>query len=398
MKGAPVAHADVLGADDRPLFFPVANSDALGLSPPPLRHGTALRTWVRSLSVMQKEALVVSGATGRTWRLASDEGPYLAGFDVGPCPLSFMTTGMVASYMNQITAFARNDGVEIRKLRLTLDNYYTMEGSALRGTMTGGAKPPELGVELETDAGTEAIHELVNRAIAASPIRGLLGGVTNSLFTLSSNGSEIPVGRVAELGSGAVDDPGERFAHVQVSPDPVAGELIAKLKPAEEVEGAGGVNSSLAENQSRVLHVRGVCTLRADGVKEIVQNLFQPIGSEFRYLSDESHEMGGRGLAPDAATYVSAGIGFCFMTQLGRYAKIVKRDLSAYRIVQDTHFTADGLVDGMGAADPVETHVFLETEEGDDFAREVLDMSEQTCFLHALCRTNLEPVVRVTAN
>ncbi len=391
-----LAHADVLGADDRPLFFPVANAGALGLDPPPDRHGTAVRTWVRSLSVMQKEALVVNGATGRTWRLASDEGPYLAGFDVGPCPLSFMTTGMVSSYMNEITAGASTLGIEVRNVRLTLDNYYTMEGSALRGTMTGGANPPELTVELEADSGGDEIHELVNRAVASSPVRGLLGGETNSLFTLSSNGSQIPIDNVAPLATGALADPGDRFDRVEVSPDAVAGELIEKQTPAEEVAGTGGVNSSLAENQSRMLHVRGVCTLRDDGVKEIVQNLFQPIGSEFRYLSDESPEVGGRGLAPDAATYMSAGIGFCFMTQFGRYAKIVKKDLSAYRIVQDTHFTMGGRADGAGDADPVETHVYLETTEDDEFARRVLDMSEQTCFLHALCRTDLEPVVRVS--
>ncbi len=393
-----MAHPDVLGVDPRPLFFPVANASALGLRPPSDRRGVALRTWVRSLSVMQKEALVVNGATGRTWRLASDEGPYLAGYDVGPCPLSFMTTGMVSSYMAEIIAAAGVRGVGINDVRLTLDNYYTMEGSALRGTMTGGAKPPVLRVELATDADTETINELVARAVASSPIHGLLGGIVNSLFTLSSNGAEIPVGRVAPIEGGALADPGDTFTNAQPSPAAVAGDLIVKQTPAQEVEGVGGVNSSLAEKQSRVLHVRGVCTRRPDdGVKEIVQNLYQPIGSEFRYLSDEAPEHGGRGLAPDAMTYMSAGIGFCFMTQFGRYAKIVKKELSAYRIVQDTHFTPGGRSDGGGGADPVETHVYLETAEGDDFARDVLDMSEQTCFLHALCRTDLEPVVRVSA-
>jgi hypothetical protein len=264
--------------------------------------------------------------------------------------------------------------------------------------MTGGAKTPELSVELEAGAGTEVIHDLVNRAVDSSPIRGLLAGATNSLFTLSSNGTQIPVDNVTSLGNGALKDPGDRFDRVEAAPDPVAGELIEKLTPAEEVAGSGGVNSSLAENQSRMLHVRGVCTVRDDGVKEIVQNLFQPIGSEFRYLSDEAPEQGGRGLAPDAATYMSAGIGFCFMTQFGRYAKIVKKDLSAYRIVQDTHFTVSGRAAGKGGADPVETHVYLETTEDDEFARRVLDMSEQTCFLHALCRTDLAPVVRVAVN
>ena len=81
------------------------------------------------------------------------------------------------------------------------------------------------------------------------------------------------------------------------------------------------------------------------------------------------------------------------MTQFGRYASIAKKELAAYRIVQDTHFSKGGASGGTGVAGtaaPVETHVYLETPEGDDFARQVLDMSEQTCFLHALCRTELK--------
>ncbi len=44
---------------------------------------------------MQKEAIVVSASSGKAWRLASDEGPYLDGYDSAPCPLSFLTTGLV---------------------------------------------------------------------------------------------------------------------------------------------------------------------------------------------------------------------------------------------------------------------------------------------------------------
>lgn len=379
---------NVLGNDPRPLFFRIADAEELGLRAPEDRYGVSLRTWARSLSGMQKEALVVNGSTGIGWRLVSDEGPYLDGFDVGPCPLSFLTTGMVSSFMNAITAQARSRDIVIKDIRLTLDNYYTMEGSALRGTMIGGAVPPELSVEFEADA--DDLGDLVQTAVASSPITSLMRGVNESLFTLSLNGEQIPVGRVVPLERSAESDPGNRFQRVTTSTAPTAGDLIHKLKPAEEVEGVpGGVNSSLADDQNRMLHVRGVCTLRDDGVKEIVQNLFQPIGSEFRYLSDEAPEFGGKGLAPDAATYMSAGIAFCFMTQFGRYARIVKRDLHGYRIVQDTHFSHTGTSPGETFADPVETHVHLDTGEGDEFARQVLDMSEQTCFLHALCRTDL---------
>ena len=48
-----------------------------------------------------------------------------------------------------------------------------------------------------------------------------------------------------------------------------------------------------------------------------------------------------------------------------------------------------------GTADPLETHVYLETGESDDVAREMLDISEQTCFLHAFCKTDLKTKLKV---
>ncbi len=122
-------------------FFMVSNADAVGIDAPADRKGDALRTWVRSLSGFQKEALVRSARTGLTWRLVSDEGAYLNGFDAAPCPLAFLSTGMVASYMNEIVALAGAQGVEMRRLRLIQDNFYTMKGSMAKRTMIGGAEP-----------------------------------------------------------------------------------------------------------------------------------------------------------------------------------------------------------------------------------------------------------------
>jgi hypothetical protein len=87
------------------------------------------------------------------------------------------------------------------------------------------------------------------------------------------------------------------------------------------------------------------------------------------------------------------------MTQLGRYAQIVRKNREEYRIVQDTHFSLDGGSGGTGqegTADPVETHVYLTTSEDEEFARTLLDTGEQTCFLHAFCRTDPKPKVKVT--
>lgn len=349
------------------------------LEAPAPRLGLALRTAVRALDGMQKEALVSSSATGRSWRLLSDEGPYLKGTDLAPPPLGLFVAGMVSAHANELLALAAARGVELRGLRLVQDTFYTMEGSALRGTMTGGALPPALHVEADSDLGDAELESLAAEAVAASPLAGLVAGVHASGFVLVHDGARTATGRVAELPVDSLPDPLPWFGSVRPAPAPEP--LLRKVCEAELVEGEGGVSSSLQAEQSRTLNARAVCTIRPDGVKEIDQFLFKPVGSQFRMLSDEE------GRAPDAFSYLAGGIGFCFMTQLGRYATITKRRLDGYRIVQDTHFSTSG-----GPAAPVETHVFLDTPEVED-ARRMLDMGEQTCFLHALCRTDLASVV-----
>src|SRR5262245_57182072 len=116
-----LASKSPLEAFGKPLFFKVANARELGLLPPATRKGEALRTWGRSLGGMQKETIVASSRTGNVWRLASDEGPYLMGDNVAPCPLAFFTTGMVASFLNQILASASSRDIHVRDIRLIQD-------------------------------------------------------------------------------------------------------------------------------------------------------------------------------------------------------------------------------------------------------------------------------------
>lgn len=384
----------------KPLFFKVANPTEIGVSAPPNRKGVAIRTSVRSLSVMQKEALVSSSQTGVTWRLSSDEGPYLMGSDTSPCPLSFMTTGMVSSHMNEILALAKLRDIKFRNLRLVQDNYYTMEGSALRGTMTAGALPVELTLEADSDAPRDALARLAADAAAASPVNGLLRGDHKSLFTLSHNGREIKPGKALPIGRPAEPDPGDHFDKAQPAEGDWSRLVVRDGISPKTAEVTSGTGSSYDEHQSRRLHLRGICTLRPDGIKAIEQMMFNPHGSIFHFLCEEGPELGGKGRAPDALSYLSAGIAFCFMTQFGRYAKIVKKDLKSYRVIQDTHFSLGGASGGTGKAgeaDPVETHVYLETGEDDAFARTILDMSEQTCFLHAFCKADLKVKVRVAS-
>ena len=384
---------NIIGASGLEPFFRVSNADAVTIKAPENRKGDALRTWVRSLSGFQKEALVRSALTGRTWRLVSDEGPYLNGHDAAPCPLAFLSCGMVASFMNEILALADQQNVEIRKLKLIQDNFYTMKGSMPKRTMVGGAENIDLQVEIDCDLADAALNEFLVNATYASPLNGLMRGRLESLFKLGKNGTELPTDKAAELDGTLFPDPGDHFAQsrAEASPYPLM-EPVGPTPKKDVVLGTSSAAGSLAEEQDRRLNIGAVAHMREDGIKEIQQMQYSPYGTSFRFLSSED------GRAPDANTLISAGIGFCFMTQFGRFVSMLKLDLPDYRIVQDTHFSLGGASGGTGKAgeaDPIETHVYLETSETDETAQEMLDISEQTCFLHAFCRTDLKTKLKV---
>lgn len=392
---------DTLDHDDTPMFFDATAQTELDHSTPDTELGQSQRTRVRSIAGMQKEALVTSSHTGRTWRLVSDEGDYLDGDDVAPAPLGFLATGMASSFLAEIQALADDRGVALRDPSVVLDNYYTMNGSALRGTMTGGALPVDVEVTADTDTTGGELDELVDDALRLSPIYDLLTREHESAFSLTCNGDSLEPTDVAALDGGPLPDPKDTFdaldRNVQEHADPLMVRTGRKTEPLPDESDAyqSGEGSSLQETQDRVLHVRGTATAVEDGLQRVEVELFSPIGTVFELLVDNPDGGDRTPEAPDPATYVAAGVGFCFMTQFGRYADITNQSLPAYRIVQDTHFSLGGATAGTGApgrAAPVETHVFLDTPEGDDFARETLQMAEQTCYLHALCETPLTDV------
>jgi hypothetical protein len=282
-----VASDNVLGRDDRPRFFTFDDPGALGLQAPEPRRGVAIRTYVRSLAGMQKEALGVSSAGGPGWRLVSDEGPYLAGHDEAPFPLAFFNAGMVASYLNEVVALATQRSITYDDLRLVLDNHYTMEGSALEGTMRGGALAPEVRVQVATAADGADVRNLAVDAVDASPLNGLLRGEHTSLFTLTHNGAPLDPERAAALDRSPLPDLEDRYDEVGVDGPDDAHALMRILRPADATEGEGGKGSSLQAEQKRTLHVRGIGTIGADGVKDIDVQLFKPIGSNFRFRSAE---------------------------------------------------------------------------------------------------------------
>ena len=380
-----------------PLAFPLAG-DA-GRRAPDARGGLRIRTVARALDGMQKEAVVHAGRGA--WRLVCDEGPYLNGTDLAPFPLAFYTAGLADSYAGTLLARARLEGVRIDALTITQDNRYTMEGSALQGTMIGGALPVELRIDLETADDHRALAELARAAVPAAPGDALARLTLPSTFAAMLNGAPLPLPGMNASPRPPAPDPATEFDRIRpAAAGAFADGIISKLESADTVFGVeGGAGSSLSAEQKRTLHVRGVLALRADGTRETRIQLFKPLGSQFRFLSGDLPVDGGPGRVPDGLMLLSAGIAFCYLTQLSRYAHIVKQKLDACRLVQETVFRpADPASETCASADPVDTQVFIDSPESAGGVQRMIVMGERTCFLHANLRGSNDARVDVRVN
>jgi uncharacterized OsmC-like protein len=388
----------------QPLVFPVPGGASLAPVPAPVAGPGAFgfRVDARSLAGMQKEAIVWPLPSGNGWRMLCDEGPYLNGTDLAPFPLGFFAAGLHFCFLNRLVSLAPAHGVAIDSLESAQTTRYTMTGSALRGDMTGGAIPAEISVKLRSAAAPEAVAKLVRMAECCSPGQAVMRTVLANTFSLRLNGIPVVAGGVASSPASGIPDPAENFASLKsASPANPPRTLLSKTATARELEGVeGGVGSSLKSEQKRSLQINAQARLLDGGSLECSTQLISPLGSTFRFVS-QMDRAGEERLAPPPLAYLSAGVAFCFMTQLGRYAQIVKLPLDAYRVVQFSSFR-QGAAPPHGSpcaeAGPLDTHLFLDGELSAEAAARCLRMSEQTCFLHAAMRGSFPTRVAAELN
>jgi uncharacterized OsmC-like protein len=345
-----------------------------------------LCTHARALDGMQKEALVEHQPTGVVWRLLCDEGPWLNGTDQAPFPLGYFAAGLASSLLSDIVAEAAGRNVPLDAPRLRVHIYFTMQGSLLKGTMAAGVDRIEVTVDGGARADATEVATVAAVALSEhSAINRVLEERLPSRFFTRLNGETL-----------ANEDGGPGQANADGAPDPlplfgeireetgidIAQPVIRKVEAASPGPAQDAIG--LQAEQKRTVHLYAEALLRPDGFTEIAVECLQPRGSRFVLMSDEVPDAGGARRAPCGLTYLSAGVAFCFMTQLGRYAQIRKLRLRDYRIVQDTAFARRG--PGGPAASGVATWVWL---DGDDSPADSLRMvrtGEQTCYLHTTFR------------
>jgi len=353
-----------------------------------------IRVWAKALEGMQKEALVSRSTGGHPWRFLCDEGPYLDGTDLAPPPLAYFAAGMAAHNAGLVAEEAASAGLDLGLWSYRQDTFYTMEGSALQGTMTGGALPVEL--RLQAAKLTEdQLQELVSAALRRSVAEALMASAFSGTFSVRHNGAPLSTGRVASASEPLPDFdqewPTDGTPQSKLRDGP---EIVQKAETVQSSDDAThGQGASLRESQKRRLHLKTLLQPREDGRLEMTVHLIRPLGSTFRFLASGPGAGANDSTAPDGLDYLAAGIALCFLTQMGRYAQITRCDLDGYGVVQDLEFSLDP-----AKIHSLVTHARVESGEDSETVRRYVDMSEQTCFLHASCRAGNPTQLKTEGN
>ena len=134
-----------------------------------------------------------------------------------------------------------------------------------------------------------------------------------------------------------------------------------------------------------------VITLEANSLermrKQATVTIEQPKGSTFSIICDEGPYLDGDDSAPAPLAYYSAGIAFCLLTQLSRYAKIMKLGVEEMTLRQETRFAMEGsalqgTLTGRGLI--VETTVDITSDEPKEKIIQMVRVGKQSCLKDAI--------------
>ena len=316
-----------------------------------------------------------------------------AGTDVAPFPLGFFNAGLQADLTNRLLALASSRDIEISDLSIDVHTGYHMTGSFFRGDGIGYAEPAKVTVHLEGPAPGVEKETLVADAVNASPAFAAMRIPVRSTFALHVNGQRRTVATMKPSNGPDAPDPFVTYSRVPV---PVPGgtsmeHLIRKTGQVAE----GDISPAPAGTKTRIIRtVAGTSRLLdPTGVTETDTVLGLPGMSHFTLRTDErsDHDTGPSGLA-----LVSAGIAFCFMTQLSRYIEHMKYQIRNVRLVQYSPYNLYETTHGLrGGAEPIDTHLFFNGEEDGATDETLMHIAARTCYLHATLADALEPIVTI---
>jgi hypothetical protein len=361
-----------------------------GSAQPPLTGPgrDVIKVEARQMAGHQKEGVVTDGQAGSAWRLTSDEGVHLKGTDLAPFPLGFFNAGLQGDLYRRLAALAAERGIALDDLEIGVVNHYWLTGSFIHGTGEGHAEPPDIEVRVSSSASKAEIEALVAAALDASPAIALLRTpLAGNTFALYVNGRRRDVSGVATSPSADAADPYRVYGKAPRPLDAAARRDLI-VKTGQKEQGTPEPASPTVTNKL-LRNIRGQGKPLGGGLYQAETWLGMPGTSHFRLISDAEGDV-----APSGLALLSAGIAFCYMTQLSRYIENMKMPIRAVRLVQFNPYIAGA----KAAAQPVDTHLFLNGEAGEETHLKLLTIAARTCYLHAAAKTPTEPNVRIVHN
>jgi hypothetical protein len=296
---------------------------------------------------------------------------------------------MQSDLYGRIRTLAASRGIRIETIEIRVANHYWLTGSFIHGTGEGHAEAPDIDVHVRCNESTEAVKALVAAAMDASPaISFLRRPLSGNTFALYINGRRRKVEGVANSASADAGDPYRTYSRAP-RPLDVNGRRDLIVKTGQVEQGTSEPAPATITNKL-IRNILGEGKSVGDGMYETDTWLGMPGTSHFKLVSDES----GRAAAPCGLALLSAGIAFCYMTQLSRYIENMKMKIHGVRLVQFNPYVAESTA----AAEPIDTHLFLNGEAEDETHLQLLTVAARTCYLHAAAKTPTEPKLRIVHN
>ncbi len=386
---------DTIEGSGYPLAFKVRNGKSPGVVRGDTPSRDVFRVEARTMGGHQKEVLVTEGDGGMVWRLTSDEGAILKGSDLAPFPLAFYNAGLHADFVNRVFVIARSRGIALAIDRIDITNQYCFQGSFFRGTGEGSAEAVTVHVNARSDAPRDQVRTVLESALVASPAHATLAYAQRNTFALYVNGRRCPVTRVAPSSAGDATDP---FKAHSSAPVPL-GDTCSKAAIIERIaREVGAAPPPVLPAEGRIPIMIPGASVTSDAQGMVATTVTPRAGHAFRIACDERADGGA---APSGLACIAAGIAFCYMTQFTRYIEHRKHKVRAIRFVQTLPFTLAGeALDGslVGGLEPVDTHVFLHADEPDEVMQNLLEVADNTCYLHAALRSTLPSRVSLVLN
>jgi uncharacterized OsmC-like protein len=350
---------------------------------------SVIKVEARQMAGHQKEAIVTIVMGGSAWRLTSDEGKHLRGTDLAPFPLGFFNAGLQSDLYGRIQRLAAAGDIKLTSVAIRVVNHYWLTGSFIHGTGEGHAEAPDIEVQVESDASEERVKTLVHAAMDASPAIAFLRASLTNTFALYINGRQRKVEAVVNSTGADAADP---FLTYTKAPRPL--ELTARR---DLIERTGQVEPGAIEPASATVTNKLIRNVVGDGRPLGPGGMYvtdtwlgMPGTSHFRLISDEDRN----DTAPSGLMLLSAGIAFCYMTQLSRYIESMKMDIHGVRLVQFNPYVAGACA----TAEGIDTHLFLNGDAAPETHLQLLTIAARTCYLHAASKTPTEPNLRIIRN